>query len=342
MGIESSCDETAVSLVEDGKRILSSVVASQVKDHARYGGVLPELAARKHLENIDPVLESALKEAGCGLDRVELIAVTRGPGLMGALLVGMSYAKGLAYGLGIPLVGVNHIAAHVAALNLSGIPLPAVVLVVSGGHTALYLVNNNQDYRLLGQTVDDAAGEAYDKVAVMLGLGYPGGPVIDRLAAEAETRGERPPVEFPRSYLKKGSLDFSFSGLKTAVWYHLKKVGFDNFPGEERDRYRRLTALGFQEAVIDVLSYKLLAAAQTLPGTKSIGVGGGVSCNKGLRRRLQDAEIPVYFPPPELCTDNAAMIAALGYFHYQAKGESSFDCCARSVWPVDDKLSTRV
>ncbi len=311
LGIESSCDETAAAVVADGEKILSSVVASQVAWHGPYGGVVPEIASRKHLEAIVPVIEEALSRSGNLLEEVDAIAVTQGPGLVGSLLVGIAVAKSLAYVLQIPWVGVDHIVCHITAAFLSSPSrtMPFIALVVSGGHTSLFRVESHTLLRLLGQTKDDAAGEAFDKVAKLLGLGYPGGEIIDRLAKEGDPRA----VSFPRSLLEPKSLDFSFSGLKTAVLQEVKSRGGNLSPGQIRE-----IAASFQEAVVDTLAAKVLRAAKQ-ERMGEVVVVGGVACNSRLRRKLlQEGEssgIHVDFPPPSLCTDNAAMVGAAGFFH---------------------------
>jgi len=307
LGIESSCDETAAALVRDGDTILSSVVASQEEVHHRYGGVVPELASRRHMEAILPVMRAALAQAGLGLAEIDAVAATRGPGLIGSLLVGFSFAKALAFALRIPWVGVNHLEAHIHALFLDSNPprFPFVALLASGGHTGLYFVSSYMSMELLGQTRDDAAGEAFDKVAKMLSLGYPGGAVIDRLARQ----GDRDRIRFPRPFIEKDSCDFSFSGIKTAVGRYLREHP-DSSPTHEAD-----IAAGFQEAVVEVLVYKLVRAART-QACRRVALAGGVAANSRLRERLrQDAGaegMEVYLPSARLCGDNAAMVAALG------------------------------
>jgi N6-L-threonylcarbamoyladenine synthase len=353
LGIESSCDETAAAVVADGREILSSVVASQIDVHRKYGGVVPELASREHLRQIMPVVREALAQAGLKLEDVDAIGVTQGPGLVGALLVGITYGKTLAQSLGKPLVPVNHLEGHVHAVFLEAYKagrtprLPAVCLIVSGGHTVLYEVRaanpNASDsstlfsYRKLGQTRDDAAGEAYDKVAKLLALGYPGGPILDRLAAAAE--GAPAPVEFGPTKTRGNPLDFSFSGLKTAVLYHLRE--HEEYSGEIREREEALargerkfdqlfplcskTTLGlvreFQNAVIRDLVDRTMAAADQLD-VESILVSGGVAANNQLRatfeERAETAGVEVFFPSRALSTDNAAMIAAAAYAHLRA------------------------
>ncbi len=307
LGIESSCDETAAALVRDGDTILSSVVASQEEVHHRYGGVVPELASRRHMEAILPVMRAALAQAGLGLAEIDAVAATRGPGLIGSLLVGFSFAKALAFALRIPWVGVNHLEAHIHALFLDSNPprFPFVALLASGGHTGLYFVSSHMSMELLGQTRDDAAGEAFDKVAKMLSLGYPGGAVIDRLAPQ----GDRDRIRFPRPFVDKDSCDFSFSGIKSAVGRYLREHP-DSSPTHVAD-----IAAGFQEAVVEVLVYKLVRAARTTD-CRRVALAGGVAANSRLRERLrQDAGaegMDVHLPSARLCGDNAAMVAALG------------------------------
>jgi N6-L-threonylcarbamoyladenine synthase len=313
LGIETSCDETAAAVVEDGQVLRSSVLSSQVDLHYPYGGVVPELASGRHIEVVDQVVESALSKAGCRLKDLDAVSVTSGPGLAGALLVGISFAKALAYSLKIPLLAVNHLEGHIASVFLESpkIIFPCIVLVVSGGHTNLYYVKGYGQSRLLGQTRDDAAGEAFDKAARMMGLGYPGGPVIDRLAR----LGDPTKIKFPRAYLAKGSLDFSFSGLKTALLHYLQKQGGT---AELKDQLPDLLA-GFQEAIVDVLVAKTFWAAEKYR-TKTIGIAGGVAANTALRSRMEscakESEIQLRLPSLKFCTDNAAMIALAGYHQY--------------------------
>ncbi len=314
LGIESSCDETAAAVVTHGDHILSSVVASQVAVHHPYGGVVPELASRKHLEAIGSVVEKAISDAGLKSGQIDALAVTQGPGLVGALLVGFSFAKAFAYARQIPWVGLDHLEGHLYSAQLaeSPAPMPFVALLASGGHTAVYHVTARSRYQLLGQTRDDAAGEAYDKVAKMLGLGYPGGEVIDDLAQQGDVRK----IHFTRPYLDKQGFDFSFSGIKTAVLRYLQ-----THP-ESATQDRADLAAGFQEAVVDVLVHKLIYAAQTRQ-CDHIAVVGGVAANGRLRERLAAAAkkygLSLHIPPLSLCGDNAAMIAALGH-HYIQKG----------------------
>jgi N6-L-threonylcarbamoyladenine synthase len=316
LGIETSCDETAAGIVEDGRRTLSSVVASQIDRHARFGGVVPEIASRAHLELINPVIAEALVEAGLDFDDLDAVAACAGPGLAGSLLVGVSAAKAIALAVGIPYVGVNHLEGHVYAAFLEEPDLepPLAVLLVSGGHTMIVAMEAHGRYRILGQTVDDAAGEAFDKVARFVGLGYPGGPAIDRLA----TKGDPEALTFPRPMLAEG-YDFSFSGLKTAVINHVRK---------HPDVDLADLAASFQDAVVDVLVTKLLRAAEAL-GSATLVIGGGVAANSRLRTRLLDdaekAGRRAFLPSPSLCTDNGAMIAAAAAWRLAADGPTGLD-----------------
>ena len=311
LGIETSCDETAVAIVEDGKKICVNIVSSQLKVHRPFGGVVPELASRAHLEFLPLALDSALKASNLSLADIDAIAVTCGPGLIGCLIVGVSLAKSLSYALHLPLIGVNHLEGHLHSYLLtSSLKPPFVGLVVSGGHTSLVLVKDYGDYSSLGETRDDAAGEAYDKVARMLKLGYPGGPLIERLAL----KGNPESIKFPRAI--PNSLDFSFSGLKTAVLYYIQKHG---------TLHAADIAASFQSAVVDALVKKCLMALKKT-GVKKIVLGGGVAANNALRQALKEAGkkegVRVYIPPKRLATDNAAMIAAIGY-QYLQRGERS-------------------
>jgi len=333
LGIETSCDETAAAVVADGSKVLSSVVSSQVDVHASFGGIVPELASRAHTLNIIPVVDEALREAGKGLDDIDLVAVTMGPGLIGALLVGVSAAKSLAYSAGKPLVGVNHIEGHLSAIFLEDdtVEFPFVLLIVSGGHTHLYRVSDCCAYEKLGQTRDDAAGEAYDKVAKLLGLGYPGGPIIDGLSRQ----GDGTKHKFPRARLGKDSLDFSFSGLKTAVMLRVKELG--GVGAIDEQEMKDLCA-SFQEAVVDVLVEKTVEAVRKA-GVKRIVVGGGVAANGALRVGLADAcgeaGISLHMSSPDYCTDNAAMIAAAGYRLYRSGRVSGLDLNPRANLPLE-------
>jgi len=331
LAIESSCDETAAAVLEDGTRLLSSVVDSQILVHSPYGGVVPELASRRHVETIFPIVNKALKQASVRLDQLDAIAVTQGPGLIGSLLIGMSFAKALAYVKNIPCIGVDHLAGHLLSIFLgeNHPGFPYVALAASGGHSSLYLVNDPMSYKLLGQTRDDAAGEAFDKVAKLLGLGYPGGPIIARIAE----KGNPEAISFPRAWLAPDSLDFSFSGLKTSVV---------NYVNQAKQKKEELDipniCASFQEAIADVLVKKTLAAAGTF-GVSQIVLAGGVSANQRLRdlmcSRGQKENIAVYLPPKEYCTDNAAMIAVAGYHLFQNRkqtpGTIDMDVYSRST-----------
>lgn len=311
LGIESTCDETAAAIVGDGRMVRSCVIASQVDLHQIYRGVVPEIASRAHIENILPVIEEALKEAACGLADVDAIAVSQRPGLIGSLLIGVTAAKTLAWSLEKPLIGVDHVQAHLYSVMLDegDTPqFPAIGVVCSGGHTALYEVRSWTDIDLIGQTIDDAVGEAYDKVAAILGLPYPGGRPIDELAAQGDPKA----IRFPRSTLEPDSLDFSFSGLKTAVLYRVRgHKGREREVGSLSPEELRDVCAGFQQACIDVLLLKIRRAIARV-GARSVIIGGGVSANRGLRAAMQNFERPACFPPLKYCTDNAAMIAGLG------------------------------
>ena len=303
LGIETSCDDTCAAVVGEDGRIHSNVIASQGLLHARYGGVVPEIASRHHLELVDAVTADALERAGARLDDIDTVAVTRGPGLIGALLVGVSSAKALAAARGLPLVPVDHLHGHVVASTLGDDPVeaPYLCLVASGGHTFLARVDEPSEYSVLGQTLDDAAGEAFDKGARLLGLGYPGGPAIDRLARE----GDPEAFGFPRS--APGELDFSFSGLKTALLYAIRDLG-----DEAQSRAADLAA-SYQRAIVDALVSRARAAIQR-EGVQRLAIGGGVAANSELRAAVTDLGVPVWVPPVELCTDNAAMIAGAARF----------------------------
>ncbi|ACN14467.1 metalloendopeptidase [Desulforapulum autotrophicum HRM2] len=308
LGIESSCDDTAAAVVSDHNTVLSSVVSSQVDVHHRYGGVVPELASRMHIEAISPVVAQAVDQAGISPDQIEGVAVTRGPGLIGALLVGFSFAKAFAWAKNIPWAGVNHLEGHIYSLLLSDDPpaFPFTALLASGGHTSIFHVVSQDRFELLGQTRDDAAGEAFDKVAKMLGLGYPGGAVVEALAA----KGDPCLIPFPRSFLDKDGFDFSFSGLKSAVARYVQ-LNRENL-GEMMPHI----AAGFQSAVTDVLAFKLIHAARAT-GCSRIAIAGGVSANRFLASRMKieaaKHNMALYLPPPSFCGDNAAMIAARGH-----------------------------
>ncbi len=332
LAIETSCDETAAAVVEDGRRILSSVVASQMATHGKYGGVVPELASREHLRAIVPVTRLALEQAGTSFDDLSAIAVTEGPGLVGSLLVGITYAKSICFARNLPLIGVNHIEGHIHAVILESseapVELPAVALVVSGGHTHLFEVREGFTYRLLGRTRDDAAGEAYDKVAKLLGFGYPGGPIIDQLAPHGNPRA----VKFTLAHMKGNKLDFSFSGLKTAVlrWVEQRDLA-DEIQARRKlqnpsiEDWLRLTPqatrdmlASFQRTVIEELLRRAIASAEET-GARALIVSGGVASNAGLRAAAREAHLPCpfYFPTPALSTDNAVMIAAAAFVKFR-------------------------
>jgi N6-L-threonylcarbamoyladenine synthase len=331
LGIETSCDETAAAVLRDEK-VLSSIVSSQTDIHKKYGGVVPELASREHLRNLMPVIREALADASVTLNDIDLVAVTCAPGLIGALLVGVSAAKAIAYARNIPFIGVHHGEAHILAAHIDypDIGYPYIALLVSGGHTALYHVKGLGDYRLLGQTRDDAAGEAYDKVAKLLDLEYPGGPIIDRLACE----GDPTAIKFPRG--PREGFDFSFSGLKTAVRNHValfksRDRGFEpglNIPN---------VAASFQAAAVDMLVDKTLAAAEACSADRIV-IAGGVAANSSLRSRMQGEaakrSLSIFLPGMDLCIDNAAMVALAGYMHYRRGDRSVLDLNPRPSMPL--------
>ena len=329
LGIESSCDETAAAVVRDGEKLLSNVIASQIRVHSKYGGIVPEIASRKHIEAIVPVILQALDDAAVTLNDIEGIAVTRGPGLVGSLLVGLSAAKAIAYARDLPFVGVNHLEGHVASVFLTEKrpDFPFIALVVSGGHTNVYLVRDFQDFTILGQTRDDAAGEAFDKAAKLLEIGYPGGVVIDRMAK----KGDRNWITFPRAM--KDSPDFSFSGVKTSLLTVLKKRSRP-FTKEEMPH----VVASYQEAIVEVLVEKTLAAAE-MSDLTSVVVCGGVAANSRLREKFldegQSRGFEVYIPPMVLCTDNAAMIAVVGENLLRKGRRDPLDLNAVSRWPLD-------
>jgi N6-L-threonylcarbamoyladenine synthase len=321
LGIESSCDETAAAVIEDGRVIRSNIIASQIKTHAPFGGVVPELASRQHLDAIVPVFNSALSEAGVTIDEIDGIAVTKGPGLVGALLVGLSFAKSLAFTRNKPVVGVNHIEGHVYSVVFEHPPAeyPALALIVSGGHTTLFLIPEEGKYAALGRTRDDAAGEAYDKVAKLLGLGYPGGPVIDRLAKQGDPSAAELVFTVPR--MDSPHLDFSFSGLKTAVLRYVRENRIEPVADGQPPQVIFDLAASFQQKVIRSLLARLKKAVER-HRPRTIILAGGVAANSALREELRSGDFgaPVYYPSPKLTTDNAAMIAAAG-FPKLARGE---------------------
>jgi N6-L-threonylcarbamoyladenine synthase len=329
LGIETSCDDTCAALVTSGGEIRSNVIASQGLLHARYGGVVPEIASRRHLELVDAVVADALERAGAKLDDVETVAVTHGPGLIGALLVGLSSAKALAATRRLPLVAVDHLHGHVTASTLEPDPIqpPYLCLVASGGHTFLARVDDPAGYSVLGETLDDAAGEAFDKGARLLGLGYPGGPAIDRLARE----GDPEAFDFPRS--APGELDFSFSGLKTSLLYAIRDLGEEGGtarPGGERAPRAADLAASYQRAIVDALVSRTRAGLER-EGLERLAIGGGVAANSELRAAVGELGVPVWIPPVELCTDNAAMIAGAARFlePVEYPGYLSLDAAAR-------------
>jgi len=320
LGIESSCDETSVAVIKDDREILSNIILGQMI-HSEFGGVVPELASREHMKAIISVYHEALKTAQVNPDDIDLYAATYGPGLVGALLVGLNFGKGLAYGKNKPFVAVNHLEGHIAANYLihENLPDSHLTLVISGGHTLLVQVNGFGSYQILGQTQDDAVGEAYDKVAKLLGLGYPGGKEIDRLAGE----GDKKYFRFPRAMIKEKSLNFSYSGLKTAVALHVRSL-----TEEELQKHVADIAASFQEAAVEVLVEKTIRAAEEL-NIKDVSLSGGVASNSRLKelmqKRLQNIGGNFYYPPPKLCTDNGAMIAAAGYRRYKLSGKSDLN-----------------
>lgn len=321
LGIESSCDETAAAILEDGRHLLANIVNSQIPVHRRYGGVVPELASRKHIENIGAVVQQALTAAGLQLSDIDAIAVTRGPGLVGSLLVGLSFAKALSYARNIPYVGIDHMAGHLCSTLLgSTTPLfPAIALIVSGGHSNIYHMTSMTDYALLGRSRDDAAGEAFDKAAKILGLEYPGGPVVSRLA----TSGDPKAISFPRAWLEEDSYDFSFSGIKTALANYLHQL-----PGKPDDSHLANICASFQEAIVEVLAGKTIQAAID-HGITTIVAAGGVAANPRLRQLLTEKAgrhgLSLCVPATEFCTDNAAMIAMAGAIRLAEEGTLALD-----------------
>lgn len=350
LGIETSCDETAAAVVRDGREIVSSVIASQIKTHERFGGVVPELASREHLDKIVPIVEEAFAQANITKNEIDGIAVTNGPGLVGSLLVGVSYAKAMAYALSKPLVGVNHIEGHIYSVCFENPPVehPALALIVSGGHTNIFYVPEPGQYKVVGRTRDDAAGEAFDKVAKMLGLGYPGGPVIERLAREGNPNA----VRFALPRMGDNRPDFSFSGLKTAVTKHVRESGLQPMQdGGEASQAIKDLAASFQSTVIRSLVTTMERVAKEYH-PKTLIVGGGVACNGALREAARVSAdglgVPVYFPSPHLSTDNAAMIAAAGTVKLQAGERAGWDLNAdvmlrlQNIEVEDEELRKRV
>jgi len=312
LAIETSCDETAAAIIRNGREVLSNAISSQIALHEKFGGVVPEVASRMHVEKMNPIIEEALEDAGLTLQEVDAIAVTYGPGLVGALLVGLAEAKALAFALDIPLIGVHHIEGHISANYIEhDLKPPFLCMVVSGGHSHLVKVEDYGSYTILGRTRDDAVGEAYDKVARSIGLGYPGGPKIDRLAKEGNGKA----IDFPRAYLEAGSYDFSFSGVKSAVLNYLNKMKMKNEVIVPAD-----VAASFQEAVVEVIVNKTMSAAKA-EGLNNIAMAGGVASNSRLRQAMTEAAerngYKLYYPSPIYCTDNAAMIGVAGYYDYQ-------------------------
>ena len=334
LGIETSCDETAAAVVEDGRNILSNVIFSQVDLHAQYGGIFPEVASRQHVITIYPIIEQALQQAHITLDDVDGIAVTRGPGLAGSLVIGLNTAKGIALANELPIIGINHLEAHIYSTWLDAPggtvdrtpKFPLIALIVSGGHTELILVSDHLQYQRLGSTLDDAAGEAFDKVARLLGLDYPGGPAIEKAAEDGNERA----FSFPRAWLED-SWDFSFSGLKTAVLREVRRLQTANLPLPVND-----LAASFQAAVTEVLVTKTLRAADEF-NAQDIIVAGGVSANQSLKNQfLESSRFTVHIPPLSLCTDNAAMIAGAGYYRFCAGQRDELDIDALPNWPVSE------
>jgi len=321
LSIETSCDETSVAIVEDGRKILTNRIYSQIPIHQKYGGVVPEIASRNHVTKLPYIIDEALEETGLTLGDIDAIGVANGPGLVGALLIGLSAAKAMAYSLDIPLIGVHHIEGHIAAnfLQFPELTPPFLTLVVSGGHSHLVLVKDYETFEVLGKTRDDAAGEAFDKVSRVLGLGYPGGPAIDKAAKT----GNASAIPFPRAFLDKDRFDFSFSGLKSAVLNYLNGKKMKNEPIDVND-----VAASFQTAVVDVLVAKTIACAKSI-NMKTICIAGGVSANSLLRQKMMaaanDEGLTLYYPEPILCTDNAAMIGSMAYYNYINGGESGLN-----------------
>lgn len=333
LAIESSCDETSAAIVINGREVLSNVISSQIEIHEKFGGVVPEVASRKHIEVINAVVEEALEKADMKLSDLDAIGVTYGPGLVGALLVGLQYAKGLAYSLELPLIGVNHIEGHICAnfIEHKDLKPPFVSLVVSGGHTFIVYVKDYGEYEIIGETRDDAAGEAYDKVARAIGLGYPGGPKIDKLSKEGDPNS----ISFPRARFHDDTLDFSFSGLKSAVLNYLNKKSMQNEEVNAAD-----VAASFQKAVVEVLTDNAMVTCEKR-GIDRIAIAGGVASNSGLRENLinkgNEKGIKILFPSLELCTDNAAMIGSAAYYQWELGNVSTMDLNAKPNLKLGEK-----
>lgn len=333
LAIESSCDETSAAIVINGREVLSNVISSQIEIHEKFGGVVPEVASRKHIEVINAVVEEALEKADMKLSDLDAIGVTYGPGLVGALLVGLQYAKGLAYSLDLPLIGVNHIEGHICAnfIEHKDLKPPFVSLVVSGGHTFIVYVKNYGEYEIIGETRDDAAGEAYDKVARAIGLGYPGGPKIDKLSKEGDPNS----ISFPKARFHDDTLDFSFSGLKSAVLNYLNKKSMQNEEVNAAD-----VAASFQKAVVEVLTDNAMVTCEKR-GIDRIAIAGGVASNSGLRENLinkgNEKGIKILFPSLELCTDNAAMIGSAAYYQWELGNVSTMDLNAKPNLKLGEK-----
>lgn len=332
LAIETSCDETSAAVIKDGKEVLSNAISSQIALHEKFGGVVPEVASRKHVEKMNPIITEALEEAGVTLKDIDAVAVTYGPGLVGALLVGLAEAKAIAFALDVPLIGVHHIEGHISANYIEHeLEPPFLCMVVSGGHSHLVKVEDYGSYHILGRTRDDAVGEAYDKVARSIGLGYPGGPKIDALAKEGDGKA----IDFPRSWLEEGSYDFSFSGIKSAVLNYLNKMKMKNETIVPAD-----VAASFQEAVVEVIVTKTMKAAET-EGLKDIAMAGGVASNSRLREAMrlaaEERGLNIYYPSPIYCTDNAAMIGVAGYYDYKKGISHGMDLNAVSNLQLGDK-----
>ncbi len=328
LGIETSCDDTGVAVLRNSDQLLSNVLSSQDQIHSPFGGIVPELASRKHLEMIDPIVDKALKDAGVSLNDIDLISVTQGPGLIGSLLVGFSYAKALSFAAGIPLIGVDHMCGHLLSIYLEKDKpsFPYIALIISGGNSSLFLAKGYDDFALLGRTRDDAAGEAFDKVAKLLGFDYPGGPIISKLAEQGQSS-----IQFPRAWLGEDSLDFSFSGLKTAVLNYCNRA---NQKGHDLNKKDICTS--FQEAVAEVLVEKTVTASEKYQ-INTIVLGGGVSANPRIRdlmtHRCRETGKQLFLPRPSFCTDNGAMIAIAGFFQYHQK-DMSYDMDVYSRSPL--------